>query len=155
VKEQIVSKKSFLIIFLLCVGFGCLLIIVGGVSMATQRLLGIIMLANGLGLLLLAYPAQNAFLKKQQESVIDSLKSISRMDSDRFCEITEALRNSDTVLDCTLGDELTWQDVLFAIDHHAAKIFQETGISSKEQSLWIATAITVYADKCPFPQKSE
>lgn len=149
------SKKSLLIIFLLCAIIGLTLIVAGGISLVPRKWFTIA-LGAGTIFLFLCWSLQNAFFKKQQESVIDSIELISEtsdMDSDRFCEIAEALRDSDTVIGCTLGDEITWQDVLFAINQHSDEIFQETGIFVKELKEWEQEAILHHVDSHPFTEE--
>jgi len=76
------------------------------------------------------------------------------MDSDRFCEITEALRNCDKVVDCTLGDAITWADVFFAIYHHSDAITEQTGITQEELEQWENEARLHHAQYYPFsPQE--
>jgi len=149
-------KKVFYISFFVCAFLGTILIITGLSLPYTSRLLGDTIAAIGLAFLLLAFPIQTAYFKKQREEVVVSLDKAANvpMDSDRFCEITEALRNCDKVVDCTLGDAITWADVFFAIYHHSDAITEQTGITQEELEQWENEARLHHAQYYPFsPQE--
>lgn len=151
------SQRALYIIFLVFVFLGFMLIIAGLGIPYTNKLIGIAIAAAGLGILLLAFPIQTAYLKKQREDVVTSLDKVAdtAMDSDRFCEITEALRNCDKVVDCTLGDAITWADVFFAIYHHSDAITEQTGITQEELEQWEHEARHHHAAYYPFtPEQS-